>query len=78
MSNIVHQNGRSFEEVCEQAKAKSLTPDYQGCAVHVNAHVIKGLLDPNGSREFIVIFGLSDWFSEESTQATFVNGQDRT
>lgn len=55
-----------------QAIAKSLTPDYKGCALHINAILGR---DSDGVPS-ITGYALSDWHGGE-TVATYINGHER-
>jgi hypothetical protein len=74
---MLHHTGLSYEEVIIKAKARSLTPDYQGCVVHINAGVTQRGYNHLQPQEFNVSFFLSDWFAEGQTIATVVNGEVR-
>jgi hypothetical protein len=50
---------------CLAGKARSEEPDYKGCGVHVN-YKVRG-----------ETYYLSDWYNDDSTVATYVNGELR-
>lgn len=63
-----------FKEAVEAARARSLTPDYKGCSVHVNASIagkdvpkVEPILNPLG-------YYLSAW-TDGTTVATFIDGE---
>jgi hypothetical protein len=60
-----------FEAMCKQAEAMSLTDEYRGCIVHVNAQVRMHDGEP-----IIASYTLDDW-ADGCTVASYVNGQMR-
>lgn len=65
-------NKQLFDEACKKAKARSLTFDYKGCVVHVNAAV--QLVD---GEPRIVAYSVTDWYAGDSTVRTYVDGEIR-
>ncbi len=66
------KSSRLHDFLCAKDRAceRSLTPEYKGCAVHLN--VILGKID---GIPCVVDYALSDWYGPE-TVATFVNGRE--
>jgi hypothetical protein len=64
-------NAGQFKQACARAVSLSLTPDYRGCGVHVNATVRVSNGEP-----CITGYTLSDW-TDGTTVATYLNGQPR-
>lgn len=61
-----------FEVAKMQARQRTLTTEYKGCSLHVNA-----ILAVVNSVPTITGFTLSDWHGPE-TVATFVDGENRS
>lgn len=61
----------AYINACEGARLKSLEADYRGCGVHLNVRI--GLKDGYPQ---ITGYYTSDW-TDDSTVATFVNGEQR-
>jgi hypothetical protein len=62
---------QAYVEACVQARARSLQPDYKGCAVHLCAVITRKLGYPQ-----ITGYTLSDWY-DDSVVDTYVNGHQR-
>lgn len=76
MKNNISVCGASYEEIMLKAKAQSLTENYKGCRVFVNAHMVKLSKDENGQR-FNVMFGTSDWYDTNATVGAWQDGEEQ-
>lgn len=58
-----------YEGALMCAAERSLSADYKGCSVHVNA-----IIGREAGLPAIIGYALSDWYSD-TTVATYVNGR---
>lgn len=73
--NVIKQVGVTFEQACETAKL--LSKQNPCCSIHVNAVVAKDGYDRfTKNASFNVYFCTSDWYSSDSTVASYVDGEN--
>jgi hypothetical protein len=71
MNRPLTYSGPDYDNILAKAKEKSLTEEYKGCAIHINAWVMR-----SGSG-FTVAFGMGDWYVSESTVCTIIDGKEK-